>query len=158
MRRLLSVVAVGSLMAVPVSLVVGSGPAWASTSISCTKISGKISGNIKITGSKCKPKIPKGYGNASVSALALGSLDTPANITWTNSDFLTVEVTATSSPGQGICPKGYTEEDSTIQVTGSSSDAFDTALASGSPSYNSQICLNNKKQTIKLPKHGSFEL
>jgi len=120
-------------------------PAWAASTITCGKLSGTITG--KITIKKCAT-IPAGYKQMSGTATTLA---TGGNLTWKNHDFITVSAPVTTSPGQGSCGAGQTEEDSSGTVTGSSSDAFDTSLVGGT--YSSRTCLKGSK--VSLVPHTS---
>jgi hypothetical protein len=143
-----------SLAAVSLSGVAGASPATPST-ISCSKLSGNINHTIKITGAKCKAKPPKGYGNISFTAL---TLEGGGTINWTGAgDSITVSAPTTTSPGQGACAHGYTEEDSTGTVTAGTDHAgtYDSSLAGGT--YTSRTCVNGAGK-ITLVKHTSFTL
>jgi hypothetical protein len=144
MRRFFIGVAAVGVLALPASMVgLGlSSPAYAASTISCAKLKGKLSGTEKVTISKCST-IPAGYVAMTGSALTLA---TGGNLTWKNHDFITVGSPTTSSPGQGGCKAGATEEDSTGTVTGSSSDAFDMSLVLGT--YSSRVCLKGTKLSL----------
>jgi hypothetical protein len=147
MRRLFIGVAAVGVLALPAAMVgLGlSSPAYAASTISCTKLTGKVPGTVTIK--KCKT-IPAGYVQMSGTT---ATLETGGNLTWKNHDFITVSSPTTSSPGQGGCKAGATEEDSTGTVTGSSSDAFDVALVGGT--YTSRACLKGTK--LSLVPHSS---
>jgi hypothetical protein len=139
------------MLAISVPATAGaSGP----TTIMCSKLSGNVNSTIKITGSKCKAKPPKGYGNVTFTALTLVGGGT---LSWTNGDTFTVNAPTTTSPTppQGACKKGYTEEDSTGMVTGSSSDPYDAQLVG--TGYSSRTCVNNAGK-ITLVKKTKFTL
>jgi hypothetical protein len=154
MRRLSFFVAAVGVVAIPASVLAVSVPGVASagspTTISCSKLSGNINRTIKITGAKCKAKPPHGYGNITFTALQLAG---GGALTWTNGDSFTVSAPTTTSPGQGGCAHGYTEEDSTGTVTGSTSDAYDAQLVG--TTYTSRTCVNGVG-TIKLVAHTAF--
>ena len=159
MRRTSMFVAAVAAVAMPASLAAmsfsGTASASTPTSIKCSKLSGNINTTIKITGSKCKAKPPKGYGNISFDALALEGGGT---LNWTGAgDSITVSAPSTTSPGQGACAHGYTEEDSTGTVTAGTDHAgtYDSSLAGGT--YTSRTCVNGAGK-ITLVKHTSFTL
>ena len=79
---------------------------------SCKKVVGTVTGNITI--SKCKPK-----NSQYVSATgATASLETGGAFTWTPSKKTSAsDNTTVSSPGQGGCAAGSTEEDATGTIT-----------------------------------------
>ena len=92
MRRLLTGLGAVTLLALPASVAL-SAPATAGgfgSSIVCKKLSGSDTGSITVTGSKCKAKPPKGYGNLTgLASSLLGS----GTLTWTNGDTLDTNVT-----------------------------------------------------------------
>lgn len=117
MRRILLSAVIGLGFAVPLTVAVGSSSqsAFASgSSASCKKVVGTVTGNITL--SKCKPKNAQ-YVSASgmTSALATGG-----PVTWSPSKQTTSSSTTVSSPGQGSCTAGSTEEDATGTVTAES--------------------------------------
>jgi hypothetical protein len=117
MRRILLSAVIGLGFAVPLTVAVGSSSQSAfaaGSSASCKKVVGTTTGNITL--SKCKPK------NAQyVSATgATSSLATGAPVTWSPSGQTTSASSTVSSPGQGACAAGSTEEDATGQVTAQS--------------------------------------
>ncbi len=117
MRRILMSAAIGLAAAVPLSFAVigtSSQSAFAGTpkSVSCKDLSGTTTGSITI--SKCKPK------NASYKSASglTSSLETGGNFTWSPSNKTSAsDNTTVSSPGQGGCAAGSTEEDATGTVT-----------------------------------------
>ena len=116
MRRILLSAVIGLGFAVPAgAAVIGAGSQAASAapaSVSCKGLSGTVTGNITI--SKCKPK------NASYKTAsgATSSLETGGNFTWEPSGKTSAsDNTTVSSPGQGGCAAGSTEEDATGTVT-----------------------------------------
>jgi hypothetical protein len=158
MRRIsLAVVAV-TAVALPASVLVVGLPGSASASgptIQCSKLSGNIGGNIKITGAKCKAKPPKGYGNITFTA---SELEGGGTLPWSGGGTITVSAPSTTSPGQGGCKHGYTEEDSTGSVTGGTdtgSNTYDSSLIGGT--YSSRTCVNNAGK-ITLVKGTKFTL
>ncbi len=132
-----------------------SAPAGASATIACSKLSGNINGTIKITGSKCKAKPPKGYGNVAFSAMQLVGGGT---LSWSNGDSFTVNAPTTTTPCQSsgcMREEGYDEEDSTGMVTAATSDAYDAQLVG--TTYSSRTCVNGAGK-ITLVKHTKFTL
>ncbi len=118
MRRIVLSAVIGLGFAVPTTAaLVGtqSQSAFAaSSSVSCKKLTGTVTGNITI--SKCKPK-----NSQYVSATgATSSLETGGPVTWSPSKQTTSSSTTVSSPGQGACAAGSTEEDATGTVTAQS--------------------------------------
>jgi hypothetical protein len=158
MRRLSIFVAAVTAVAVPATMlaisVPGSAGAVTPTTISCSKLSGNINGNIKITGAKCKAKPPHGYGNITFTALQLAG---GGQLFWANGDNFTVTapITTTPNPPRGACKKGYDEEDSTGTVTASSPDAYDAQLVG--TTYSSRTCVNTPGK-ITLVKKTKFTL
>ena len=119
MRRLFLVVAVVTTMAVPASAAtfVLSSSASATSSVACKKISGTIKHTIKIT--SCTPKSKTNKLIKANATLLAGSTGT---LTWTPSHQTTdVENMVTTSPGQGACKAGSTEEDTSGDVAGGTS-------------------------------------
>ena len=89
----------------------------------CAKISGKATGEIKI--SKCLPKTKQ-------DKLARGlasSLFSGGTFTWSKSNQTTVVATTVTSPGQGSCSAKHTEED----VSGTATGGTSTYTTPGSP-------------------------
>jgi hypothetical protein len=125
MRRLLLVVATVTTLAVPASIasVALSGPAWASSGVACTKLSGTISGSFTVT--KCTPKNKKDKKATGTStALATGG----GTITWSPSKGTTTLSVSFSQSGSS-CPKGSSE----YVVSGSVSGGTSTYTSSGDP-------------------------
>ena len=111
-------VAIAATISIPASVatLASAGPAFASSSVTCTSLKGSDTGTVTI--GKCSPSGGKGYKTASGTAATLA---TGGNITWKNSKATTtVGDTSTSSPGQGGCKKGSTEYDFTGKVTAAS--------------------------------------
>ena len=147
MRRLLLAVAVSSALAVPVSaVVIGGGSAWAGSSVTCAKLTGSITG--KVTISSCSPANSQ-YKTLSGTATKLASGGT---LTWAPSKKTTiVGGLTTTSPGQGKCPKGSTEEDSTGSVTGGTATYTHVG-----DTVSSKTCLKGK--TLSLLKGTKMDL
>ncbi len=119
MRRIfLAAAAVGALSIPATVAVVGNAaPAFASSSLTCSKLVGTATGTVTI--SKCTPlsKADKKLYKAATGSSA--TLASGGAITWSSSGNTTVlNKPAVSSPGQGGCKKGSTEEDATGAVTG----------------------------------------
>lgn len=137
MRRAISIIA---LFALPVSIVtVGlAGTASAATpktdsAISCSKLSGSISGNGALA--KCSDKANTG-GKASFPASALVSGS--GTITWNGTG--TTAVTVTGSPNGGSdCPTGDTEF-AVTGTTGKSTGAAKKSIAKKA-AINALVCL-----------------
>jgi hypothetical protein len=116
-HRLLVVAATAIALSIPASVVVVgvSSPAFAASSITCKGLAGTASGTVTV--SKCTPKSKT---NTSASGAA-ASLVSGGTITWTPSKQTTVTKLTVTSPGQGGCKKGSTEEDAKGSVTGGTS-------------------------------------
>ena len=116
MRRILLSAVMGLGFAIPAgAAVIVSGSQSASAapaSVACKKLVGTVTGNITI--SKCKPKNSQ-YLSATG---ATSSLESGGNFTWSPSKKTSAsDNTTVSSPGQGGCAAGSTEEDATGTVT-----------------------------------------
>jgi hypothetical protein len=117
MRRILMSAAIGLAFALPASVAVigtSSQSAFAGTpkSVACKGLTGTVTGSITI--SKCKPANTK-YKSASGLT---SSLETGGAFTWSPSGKTSAsDNTTVSSPGQGGCAAGSTEEDATGSVT-----------------------------------------
>ena len=100
MRRILTMVALAATITIPASVAVttlgSAGPAFASSSVTCSKLKGSDSGTVTI--SKCTPSGGKGYKSASGTAATLA---TGGNITWKSSK-------ATTTVGDAECHKSGT--------------------------------------------------
>ena len=118
MRRLLLGIAA---LALPVAgatagAVATAGTAGASAPVSCTKISGNVATAVTLKG--CGGGL--GKGTAPAPTLATGG-----TITWKghNKGTTTIGNVSVTSPGQGGCKTGSTEEDFTGTVTANTSKA-----------------------------------
>jgi hypothetical protein len=124
MRRLLlaSVVSMGLIIPASAIAVAAASPALASSGVSCGKVKGTVTGTFVV--SKCAPTskiLKKADKTASAPTSSLTS-ETGGTLTWSNSgQTTTVHISATTLPGQGACPKGGIEADSTGTVTGGTS-------------------------------------
>lgn len=93
------------------ALTVGPAP----TGVTCTKLSGKVSGTLTLKTCTPGPKTAK-------SATAPGSLLTSGGtLTWATGGRTTTVTVVATSPGQGACKKGGVEHDVTGTVTGGTS-------------------------------------
>jgi hypothetical protein len=148
MRRLLLVVATVTTLAVPASIasVALSGPAWASSGVACTKLSGKISGNFTVT--KCTPKNKKDK-KATGSSLSLAGGG--GTITWSPSKGTTVLSVSFTESGSS-CPKGSSE----YVVTGSVTGGTSTYTSSGDP-VSADACVSGGGK-LTLVKGTSMDL
>jgi hypothetical protein len=117
MRRMFVAVAAAATLAVPAAAFLAtSSPATASSSVSCKKVTGSISGTITM-----KSCTPKDKNNKSLSGIAT-QLATGGTLTWSPSNGTTIVGNInTTSPGQGGCKNGSTEYDTTGTVTGGTS-------------------------------------
>jgi hypothetical protein len=152
MRRLSTVVAGLMVVALPMSIsaIAFSGTASAQTPVTCSKISyNASSGNVVITGKKCKAKPPKAtpaYGNASGSASVLAG---GGNVTWANTDYFTIGTPTTTAGNPKKCAKTASAIDASGPVTASSSDAYDAQLVG--TTFTADVCLESNGG-IKLQK------
>ena len=144
MRRLVLVFTTVTALAVPTSIAavtLTAGPAAAASSIQCAKLGGNITGTIVIA--KCSPK-NKLYKTLSGTASLLAG---GGPLTWSPGGQTTiVSAPTTTSPGQGSCPKKWTEYDSTGTVTGGTS-----TYTHAGDTFSSRACV--KGSTIKNLKH-----
>jgi len=148
MRRLLVAAAVSGVLAVPVSAVVigGGSSAWAGSTVTCATLKGTDTGTVTI--SSCKPT------NAQYKTLSgkASKLATGGALTWAPSKKTTiVGGLTTTSPGQGACPKGSTEEISTGTVTGGTATYTHVG-----DTVSSKVCLKGK--TLSLLKGTKLDL
>jgi hypothetical protein len=113
------------------------------SSVQCAKVTGNATGTMAI--SKCKPKAA-GYKSATATAFG-------GTLTWKTSGRTTVaSLDDTSSPGQGACPAGDTEED----VSGSVSGGTSTYTATGD-TVAAQLCVSPSGK-LSLVKGTTFGL
>ncbi len=117
MRRMIISMVAAAAMAVPASVaVVGvATPAWAASSLSCASVKGSVSGSVTIGKCDITKAEKAAYKDAvgTVSALAGGG-----PVRWTGGATTVTSITSTTSPGQGSCKTGATEEIATGTVTG----------------------------------------
>ena len=110
MRLTYKIAAAAAALAMPASLAVLSLPGSAGatgTPVMCSKLSGKISTTIKVTGASCKAKPPKAYKTLTGTSSALAAGGT---LNW-NAAGGSLTITApTLTTGPGTCPKGWTEQ------------------------------------------------
>ncbi len=142
MRRILTMVALAATITIPASVAVttlgSAGPAFASSSVTCSKLKGSDSGTVTI--SKCTPSGGKGYKSASGTAATLA---TGGNITWKSSKATTtVGDASVTSPGQGGCKKGSTEYDFTGKVTAASTSG--TGIPAVNDTVSARACVTSK--------------
>jgi hypothetical protein len=132
-------------LAIPVSAAsIGfAGPAGASAPVSCTKVTGTITGTLTFKG--CGTL---GKGSAPAASLASGG-----TITWKGKKSGTTTFTVTvTSPGQGACAKGSTEYDATGSVTGDTSGKVTVGSA-----VSGKACVD-AAGNVTLVKHTTFAL
>ena len=148
-HRLLTVAATAIALSIPASVAVvgGATPAFAASSISCTGLKGTATGTVTL--SKCTPKSKT---NKSASGAA-ASLVSGGTITWTPSNQTTVTKLTVTSPGQGGCKKGSTEEDAKGTVTGGTS----TYTHSGD-TVSIRACYASKTGKLSLVKGSTATL
>jgi hypothetical protein len=141
-RHCCTVVAVRGSVAAAIAT---AGTAGASAPFSCTKVSGNIGGTVTLKG--CGGGLGKG-------SMAGGSIATGGVITWKGerSGTTTVGNVSITSPGQGDCAKGSTEEDLTGTVTANTSkaDLLGTTVSA-------QACLDGSGN-VSLVKHTTAKL
>jgi hypothetical protein len=153
MRRILTVVAIAATITIPASVATlgAAGPAFASSSVSCTSLKGSDSGTVTI--GKCTPSGGKGYKTASGTAATLA---TGGNITWKSSKATTtVGDAGVTSPGQGGCKKGSTEYDFTGKVTAASTSGV--GIPAVGDTVSARACVSSKG-ALSLVKGTSMEL
>ena len=147
MRRIMLGIAALALpvTAATAGAVVSAGPAGASAPVSCAKVTGNISGNLTLKG------CGGGLGKGSAPAV---SLATGGTITWKgkNKGSTTIGNVAVTSPGQGACAAGSTEEDFTGTVTANTSKA--NILGTG---VAGQACVS-AAGSVSLVKHTTLTL
>jgi len=158
MRRMFTVAATVAALAVPASAaMVGMapvGPAGAVSSISCAGV--KLVGTLAtgtLTISKCTPSGGKGYKSASGST---ASLNGTGNLTWSKSGATTTTNISASSPGQGVCPKGWTEFDANGSVMAASTSGVGIPAVGDTVSGTACIIVASNK--LKLAKGTTFKL
>ncbi len=156
MRRLIAVAVTAAALAIPTTVatlgVVPVGTAGAASGITCSKV--KLTGALAtgtITISKCTPTPGKTYKSASAAS---ATLEAGGNLVWSSSGATTtVSITATT-PGQGVCAKGYDEYDANGSVTNASTSG------PGIPQVGDVIhgvtCIDVAKNKLKLV--GTFSL
>jgi len=142
MRRFMLV---ACALAVPVSLAtVGlAGSASAGPPVSCTKVTGTVTGNITLKG--CSAGL--GKGSAPAASLASGG-----TITWKSHKGTTTFSATVTSPGQGACSAGSTEYDATGTVT---ADTSGKVTVGGAVSGRGCVSGSGK---VSLVKHTVFTL
>jgi len=144
MRRVMMGVAALAMVAVPVGVatVTLAPAANATSSITCAKLGGSISGTITIK--KCSPK-NKLYKSLSGTATLLAG---GGALTWAPGGQTTiVSAPSTTSPGQGACKKGNAEYISTGTVTGGTSTYTHVG-----DTFHSETCVATKGGKISLLK------
>jgi len=120
LRRSILVVAGVVAVSVPASVatVVGSTPAWATSSVTCGKFKGIASGAYKFYVESCTP--PGAEKTLSGRGTDLTKVGGPTTDTWKWSDGATTIVSLTVVRS-GTCPKGFTAYADTGTVTGGTS-------------------------------------
>ncbi len=155
MRRLFTMAAVAVAISIPTSVAavsaVSTGSAFAASSITCSSLKGTVTGTITIK--KCTPSAGKGYKSATGSS---GSLATGGTLTWSNSGATTTVTLVVTSPGQGLCGKGYSEFDANGTVTAASTTG--TGIPAVGDTTSSKVCVNVAKNKIALVKGTTFSL
>ena len=140
MRRVLLAIAAAVSFSVPasVALIGTSSPAFAASSLTCTKLGGNF--NTSITIKKCSvlPADKKTYKSASVVVSTLASGGT---FTWSSSGATTTLGPASiTSPGRGRCSAYDTEQDITAIVTGGTS-----VVTNGGDTFTADVCVYNPR-------------
>jgi hypothetical protein len=145
MRRVLLAAATAVALSVPASVAVvgNSSPAFAASSLTCKKLVGKDTSTITV--SQCN--VPKGDGKTYAKATGkAASLALGGTLTWSTSKKTTVIGKPTvTSPGQGRCATGQTEEDATGSVTGGTA-----VVTKAGDTFAADICLTNSTGAIAL--------
>jgi hypothetical protein len=142
-------------LAVPTSIAavtLAAGPASASGTLTCTKISGSGSGTVTIK--KCNDTVGGKPDKTNKSLSGSGpSLVAGGTLTWSPSGETTIIGSlTTTSPGQGICPANWSEEDSSGMVSGGTSP-----YTHSGDTFNSKICVN-KHLKVKLAPGTTLSL
>ena len=135
-----------------IAIVGTSSPAFASSSLSCKKMTGNASSTVTI--SKCTPLTKaekKLYKSASGNSVAR---ETGGTITWSSSgNTTTIGKPTVTSPGQGRCKKGNDEEDATGTVTGGTA-----AVTNAGDTFSADVCVNTSTGAIVLVKGTTADL
>jgi hypothetical protein len=140
MRRVLLAVAAAVSFSVPasVALVGTSSPAFASSSLTCMKLSGNFNSSITIKKCSVPPADTKTYKSASVVVSTLASGGT---FTWSKSGATTTLGPAIiTSPGRGRCSGYDTEQDITATVTGGTSE-----VTNADDTFAADVCVYNPR-------------
>ena len=154
MRRVLLVSAAAVSLSVPVSvaLVGSSSPAFASSSLTCTKISGSSTGTVTFKKCDVPSADKKTYKSGSISYSDLTS--TGGNLTWSSSGATTtVSGPTVSSPGRGLCNNYSTEEDITATVSGGTS-----VVTNDGDTLTADICVSRMTGKVSLVKGSTASL
>jgi hypothetical protein len=145
MRRVLLAAATAVALSVPASVAVvgNSSPAFASSSLTCKSMTGTITTTVTI--SKCN--VPRGDGKTYAKATGkASSLAVGGTLTWSSSKKTTIIGKPTvTSPGQGRCASGSTEEDATGSVTGGTA-----VVTKAGDTFAADVCLNNSTGALSL--------
>ncbi len=149
MRRILLSVVIGLGFTVPTTVaVIGSSSqsAFATTSsvssVACKTLVGTASGNVTI--SHCKP-----HNAAYLSATgATTALATTGSVTWTPSNKKTKVSSTFTSPGQGACALGSTEEDASGTVISQSVNNTYTEVGSA---VSARVCVDASGNITLVP-------
>jgi hypothetical protein len=156
MRRLFAVVATAAALAVPTSVatlgIVPAGMAGAASGISCStvKLTGPLAtGTLTIKG--CTPSGGKGYKSATASSAALQA---GGSLVWSSSHATTTVSITPTSPGQGVCKKGYVEFDANGHVTAASTKG--AGIPAVGDTIHAVTCIDIAKNKLKLV--GRFSL
>ncbi len=158
MRRVLLAAAAVLSLSIPTSvgLLSNSSPAFASSTLTCTKVSGDFNTSITIRNCSVPSADEKTYKSASV---VVSTLTSGGTFTWSKSRATTTLGPATiSSPGRGRCGRFDTEQDITASVTGGTSivtsegDTFsaDVCVYKTTPSYMSGMTKLVKGTTASI--------
>jgi hypothetical protein len=145
MRRVLLRLAA---VAIPISVVtigvVGvGGNAWASSPVSCAKVSGSLAGTVHFKG--CAT--PLANGNAVGTSLATGG-----TLSWKGKHPGSVSLSGSvTSPGQGVCPAGSKEYDASDVVTSITGSAG--AVLQDGDNLSAQACVT-KAGALKVVKYS----
>ncbi len=140
MRRLIRAATVVLALSGPASIatVAGSTPAWASSTVTCTKLYGYASGSYKFSLRKCTPRTTE--KNLAGFGTTLTRVGGPTTYTWTWNGGATTIVSLTVVQ-MGTCPPGYTAYTDTGSVTGGTS-----TLTQVGDSIQMNVCRRNAPQ------------
>jgi hypothetical protein len=146
MRRMLLVVTVMTMLALPMSVALSTPAGAVTPALSrCNKVGGNINNTVTFTGKKCSTKAPHGYGNLTVPGI---DLLTGAPFQWTNGDYVELDSPFESvDNGQAGCKHNWSNYYVQGPVSATSGDAYDQAVTGDD--YFINVCINNSSGAVK---------